>query len=112
MRLFVGNIGYIVTEQEFADFLRELGVTVRIVKILKDRETGNSRGFGFVEVDGDHNDAISKIDGTLLRGRPLHVQVAKEQSPRPPSSAPPTVAHRKSGKERGERRGVTWDDVD
>lgn len=82
MRLFVGNVGYALTDQELADFFREEGVTVRTVKILKDRDTGKSRGFGFVEVDGDHEDAIARTNGVLVRGRPLHVEVAKEQAGR------------------------------
>ena len=81
MRLFVGNVGYSVSDQEIADFFRDAGVQVRTVKILKDRETGNSRGFGFVEVEGDPDAAIAVTNGILMRGRPLQVERAKQQNP-------------------------------
>lgn len=82
MRLFVGNIGYGATDQDVADFFKEAGVTVRTVKLIRDRETGDSRGFCFVEVDGEAEAAIEKTDGVLMRGRPLKVQAAKEQGRR------------------------------
>lgn len=87
MRLFVGNIGYGATDQDVADFFQGVGVVVRTVKLIKDRETGDSRGFCFVEVDGEADDAIAKTDGVLMRGRPLKVQLAKEQPGR--REAPP-----------------------
>lgn len=86
MKLFVGNIGYAVTDQEMADFCRAAGVAVRTVKLPKDLDSGSSRGFGFVDVEGNGEEAIEKLDGAVMRGRPLVVQRAKSQGRRPAPS--------------------------
>ena len=110
MRLFVGNVGYSVSEQEVADFFRSNGVQVRTVKLLKDRETGNSRGFGFIEAEGGA-EIVSRMSGLLLHGRPLQVEMAREQGVR--QKAPPQRHARQERQERRGRRdeyGWEWDD--
>ena len=53
---------------------------MRGVKILKDRETGQSRGFGFIQIDGSAEEAVANTSGKLLHGRPLRVEEAKQES--------------------------------
>ncbi|UCC69795.1 MAG: RNA-binding protein [Armatimonadota bacterium] len=78
--LYVGNLPWTLTEDELAEAFRTLG-EVQAVRIITDRDTGRSRGFGFVEVDGvELEDAIEAMNGFELRGRRLAVGRAR---PRP-----------------------------
>lgn len=77
MNIYLGNLNYRVREAELEEFLSNFGV-VESVKIVTDRETGRSKGFGFAEVDGDAN-IIEQIDGQDFSGRNI---VAKEAKPR------------------------------
>ena len=64
MKLFVGNLPYAATEADVTDFFTQAGVTVDSVNVMRDRFTGEARGFGFVEIH-DHaaaNRAIGKDD--------------------------------------------------
>lgn len=78
-RLFVGNLPYKATEQELREAFETGGFTVRAVKILMDRETGGSRGFGFVEVDESGAVVVEKMDGAQLMNRSLRVEEAKRR---------------------------------
>ena len=83
--IYVGNLSFNTTEQEVRKAFASYG-EVLSVKIISDRETGRSRGFGFVEMeDASAREAISALNGTNLEGRPLTVKEAeprKERSPR------------------------------
>lgn len=81
MNLYVGNLSYNMEEAELEQAFGAFG-EVRSVRILTDRETGRSRGFGFVEMvdKGAGNQAISGLDGSELGGRRL---VVNEARPRP-----------------------------
>ena len=53
MKLFVGNLPYSATEADITDFFTQAGVTVDSVNVMRDRFTGQARGFGFVEINDD-----------------------------------------------------------
>ena len=85
-KIYVGNIAWSVTEDELREFFSAHG-EVESVAIISDRETGRSRGFGFVEMDDAGADrAIAEADGKELGGRALRVNEAqsKERGGRPP----------------------------
>ena len=80
-RLFVGNFPFETTEQQLHDHFVAKGHTPSTVKIVTDRETGQSRGFGFVDFEDDEKAkaAISALDGSDLAGRGLKVNEAQEK---------------------------------
>ena len=79
-KLYVGNLPWRCSEEELREFFAPFG-TVHSVAIITDRETGRSRGFGFVEMDdGDAEKAIAEADGRELAGRPLRVNEARERA--------------------------------
>jgi len=82
-KLYVGNLPFTATEQALTDTFSECG-TVDSVKIITDRDTGRSKGFGFVEMaeDSEAQAAISKFNGADYGGRPLTVNEAKPMAPR------------------------------
>lgn len=78
-RIYVGNLPFSANEDELRE-LFEVHGTVTGVDLIKDRETGRPRGFGFVEMeDQEAEAAISALDGKELGGRNLRVNVAKER---------------------------------
>jgi len=84
MKLFVGNLPYAATEADITDFFTQAGVTVDSVNVMRDRFTGEARGFGFVEIndDGAANRAIEACNGRDLMGRALVVNEARPLVPR------------------------------
>lgn len=81
-RIYVGNLPYSTTEDELREVFGEHG-NVNSVDILLDRNTGRSRGFGFVEMDdADADKAIDALNGKDMDGRPLRVNVARERRER------------------------------
>src|ERR1700737_1996516 len=84
MKLFVGNLPYAATEDHLTDFFSQAGVTVDSVNVMRDRFTGEARGFGFVEIndDGAANRAIESCNGRDLMGRALVVNEARPMVPR------------------------------
>jgi RNA recognition motif-containing protein len=81
-RLYVGNLPWSATEDQLRGIFEEFG-EVQSVAIITDRETGRSRGFGFVEIDdGAVQNAIKSTDGREVDGRPLNVSEARERAPR------------------------------
>jgi RNA recognition motif-containing protein len=82
-KLYVGNLPYAATEQALADAFAQCG-TVESVKIITDRETGRSKGFGFVEMgsDAEAAEAITKFHGADYDGRAMTVNEAKPMVPR------------------------------
>lgn len=81
-RLYVGNLGYSVTSEELQELFEQFG-QVRSAQVLSDRETGRSRGFGFVEMDNDDeaDTAIQQLDGQDHQGRRLTVNEARPRTP-------------------------------
>ena len=84
MKLFVGNLPYAATEADVTDFFTQAGVTVDSVNVMRDRFTGEARGFGFVEIHDDAaaNRAIEACNGRDLMGRALVVNEARPMVPR------------------------------
>ncbi len=82
-KLYVGNLSFNTTEETLKETFEEHG-TVNDVKIITDRDTGRSRGFGFVEMDSDAEaqSAIQELDNTQLDGRSIHVNVARPRNDR------------------------------
>jgi RNA recognition motif-containing protein len=82
-KLYVGGLSYNTTEQGLRDFFSQAGMVDSAI-VINDRETGRSKGFGFVEMSTDQEaqDAIQKFNGTQLDGRSLTVNEAKPQAPR------------------------------
>lgn len=78
--LYVGNLQYNSTEEQVEQLFSEYG-TVTSVKLIKDRETGKSRGFGFVEMESQEGAkaAIEALDGKDYHGRNLRVNEAKQK---------------------------------
>jgi RNA recognition motif-containing protein len=81
-RLYVGNLAYSVTSEDLQELFEQYG-QVRSAQVLSDRETGRSRGFGFVEMDNDADAdaAIENLDGNDHQGRRLTVNEAKPRTP-------------------------------
>jgi len=82
-KLYVGNLPFSATDQILNDTFAQCG-TVESSKIIVDRETGRSKGFGFVEMstEAEALDAISKFNGADYDGRPMTVNEAKPMVPR------------------------------
>ena len=83
MNIYVGNLSYGMSEQELRDAFGAYG-DVASVKILSDRETGRSRGFGFVEMpnQSEGEAAITQLNGKELGGRVLRVNEARPRERR------------------------------
>ncbi len=78
-KIYVGNLSFDSTEDGLRQLFGEHG-DVESVTIVMDRETGRSKGFGFVEMDDESADnAISELDGKDLGGRALRVNQARER---------------------------------
>ena len=82
-KLYVGGLPYSVTEQQLNDLFAQQG-SVTSAKVITDKYTGQSRGFGFVEMSTpeEAKKAISALNGTQLDGRSLTVNEAKPQESR------------------------------
>ncbi|MEM7152561.1 MAG: RNA-binding protein [Myxococcota bacterium] len=82
-RLFVGNLSFNTTEESLRGAFENYGV-VSDTKIITDRETGRSRGFGFVTLDTEQaaQAAVEGMNGANLDGRDLRVNEAEERRPR------------------------------
>ncbi|MDC0741407.1 RNA recognition motif domain-containing protein [Polyangium mundeleinium] len=82
-RLYVGNLAFHSTEESVRSAFQSAGVEVVGVQVMTDRVTGQSRGFGFVDVAGDKEAqaAIDALHGKSLDGRTLTVNEARERTP-------------------------------
>jgi len=83
-KLYIGNIPYTCTDQDLAEWFTQAGHTTQSVTILRDRATGQSRGFGFVEIQNDEeaDRAIAGLNGKAFQGRALVVNEARPPAPR------------------------------
>jgi|SRR5690606_40151053 RNA recognition motif-containing protein len=82
-KLYVGNLPYSATEDTLNEMFSDCG-RVESARVITDRDTGQSKGFGFVEMStaAEAQAAISKLNGTDFGGRPLKVNEAKPQEKR------------------------------
>ena len=83
MKLYVGNLSFDTSSNEIQTLFAQAG-TVESVSLIEDRETGRSRGFGFVEMSSGEEGAtaIQRFDGQEVRGRALRVNTAKPRENR------------------------------
>jgi len=83
MNMYVSNLGFHITEDELRKLFEPFG-QVSSAKVITDRETGRSRGFGFVEMDSDSEagEAMAKLNNKDIQGRVLSVTVAREKTAR------------------------------
>ena len=82
-KVYVGNLSFQTSETDLQTLFATYG-PVRTASVVRDRETGKSRGFAFVEMDDDAaaDAAINALNGTQLGGRALTVNEARPQAPR------------------------------
>jgi RNA recognition motif-containing protein len=80
--LYVGNLPFSTTEEDLRVEFSKHGTVVR-AQIIMDRETGRSRGFGFVEMSEGADAAITNLNGAIFQGRTLTVNEARPREPRP-----------------------------
>lgn len=82
-KLYVGGLPYSISDKQLEEMFAQYG-TVESARVITDRMTGRSKGFGFVEMSSqaEAQAAIDKVNGTDLEGRSLTVNEAKPQAPR------------------------------
>jgi RNA recognition motif-containing protein len=82
-KIYVGNLPWSTTSAELEQMFSEHGAVLS-AEVISDRETGRSRGFGFVEMETDEgmNAAVQALNGKDMGGRPLTVNEARERTPR------------------------------
>ena len=106
MNIFVSNISFKVREQALKELFEQYG-EVSNVRIIKDKETRRSKGYGFVEMadDSQANAAIAALNDYELEGKPIAV---KEARPRTENPAPRRSNYRDGGNYRGGDRGPRY----
>ncbi len=117
-KLFVGNLSFDTTDSELKEAFSKAGACVSAA-VVKDRETGRPRGFGFVEMGSEEEArrAVSMLNGTQLGDRAINVSEARERSQSRPGGFRPGPAPRSFGppagepgprfrKDGGSRRGI------
>src|SRR6184192_3653813 len=110
-KLYVGNLSFNTTENELQELFSQAG-TVQEVSLMQDKFTGKSRGFAFVTMgsEEDAQNAISKLNGQAIEGRPLTVNEARPREQRPPGGGGGRGGYGGGGgyggrREGGQRRG-------
>jgi cold-inducible RNA-binding protein len=83
-KLYIGNLPFSATEEQLQEWFSQIGVTPSGVNLIRDRFTGQSRGFAFVEVNSDEDAerAINSLNGQNFGGRNLVVNEARPQAER------------------------------
>lgn len=83
-KLYVGNLPYSATEEQLKELFAQAGETAQIT-VIRDRETGRSKGFGFVEMATEEGaqEAIRRFNGYQMNNRPLTVNEARPREERP-----------------------------
>ena len=83
-KLYIGNLPFSATEEQLNEWFTQVGVTPSGVNLIRDRFTGQSRGFAFVEVtnDEDADKAVNSLNGQNFGGRNLVVNEARPQAER------------------------------
>ena len=105
-KLFVGGLPFSVTDDKLQEIFAPHG-TVESTRVITDRMSGRSRGFGFVEMSSqfETDEAIQKLNDTELEGRKLAVNEAKPQQSRSGAGGGVRLAYWASGASFGVRRG-------
>lgn len=85
--IYVGNLPFTTTSDDLRDWFSEHGPVTR-AQVATDRDTGRSRGFGFVEMTEGGDAAITALNGSQIEGRTLTVNEAKPKTDRPRSASP------------------------
>lgn len=82
-KLYVGNLPYSATDESLGEAFAQLG-TVTSARVIMDRDSGRSKGFGFVEMssDSEAQEAIQAMNGKQFEGRAINVSEAKPMAPR------------------------------
>lgn len=82
--LFIGSLAYATTDDGLKDFFAQIG-PVASARVITDRDSGRSKGFGFVqfENDEDNQKAVDQLNGKDLDGRPITVSLARPREERP-----------------------------
>ena len=80
-KMFVGNLSFEVTDFDLEDLFKQYGEVVS-AKVILDRDSNRSRGFGFVEMSSENSaqSAIDALNGTEVKGRAINVSIAKERT--------------------------------
>jgi RNA recognition motif-containing protein len=83
MNIYVGNLSYDVSDEELGEAFSAFG-TVTSARVIRDRYTDRSRGFGFVEMENDPEAeaAIAELNGKPIKGRPVNVNQARPREDR------------------------------
>jgi cold-inducible RNA-binding protein len=83
-KLFIGNLSFNVADDGLNELFASMRIPVASVRVVRDSETGRSRGFAFVELapETDMEAVIHQLNGKVLDGRPLTVNEARQQKPR------------------------------
>jgi RNA recognition motif-containing protein len=84
MNIFIAGLSFKVNDADLATLFEEYG-TVRSARVITDRQTGKSKGYGFVEIDDEEvaNQAIAELNGAEYDGRALSVSEARPKEERP-----------------------------
>lgn len=82
MKLYVGNLPHSVKDQDLVDWVTNEGFKVETARVIRDRSTGQSRGFGFIELGPgeDMAQAIARLNGMQWEGRTLKVNEARPEA--------------------------------
>lgn len=105
VKLYVGRLPYQTTEQDLADLFGQYGQVLSAI-VITDRETGRSKGFGFVEMSNvqEARTAMNELNNSVLEGRTIIVNEAQERRESPGGGG--------RGSERRDRRSGGWRDRD
>lgn len=110
-KLYVGNLSYSTTEDELRALFTQAG-TVKSVTLIKDRASGRSKGFAFVEMttQAELEKAISELNGSLLDDRALKVDMARPREERGPGGYNSRKGYSSGGRQGGSKdnRNRNW----
>jgi RNA recognition motif-containing protein len=108
-KLYVGNLSYTTTEDELRALFAQAG-QVKSVSVIKDRDTGRSKGFAFVEMTtaDEAQKAIDTLNGQAFQERSLRVNIARPREDRPRGGGGGFGGPRGDRGDRGGGRGRSW----